>query len=97
MKRLRAFYKMVFVVSVLVMVLTVGRGFAAELQPMKVSYLPIIDLLQIYVAWEKGFFEGEGIKVEGQAVQSGSMTWETGVLLKLLNWSGWKERKNPMS
>ena len=74
MKRLRTFYKVVSVVSFLVAFLMVGRGYAAELQPMKVSYLPIIDLLQIYVAWEKGFFEGEGLKVEGQAVQGGAVS-----------------------
>ena len=74
MKSLRAFFKGVLVVGLLVALLGVGPGYAAELQPVKISYLPIIDLLQLYVAWEKGFFEGEGLKVEGQSVPGGAVS-----------------------
>jgi ABC-type nitrate/sulfonate/bicarbonate transport system substrate-binding protein len=41
-----------------------GSGLAKELLPMKVSYLPIMDCQQLYVAWEKGYFEEEGLMVE---------------------------------
>ncbi len=51
-----------------------GAGDAKELMPMKVSYIPIMDCQQLYVAWEKGYFDEEGLKVEGQTVQSGSMS-----------------------
>jgi NitT/TauT family transport system substrate-binding protein len=52
----------------------VSPSYSKELQPLKVSYLPIIDLLQIYVAWEKGFFEEEGLQVEGQKVPGGAVS-----------------------
>jgi NitT/TauT family transport system substrate-binding protein len=51
-----------------------GSVLAKELLPMKVSYLPIMDCQQLYVAWEKGYFEEEGLKVEGQVAQSGGVS-----------------------
>ena len=55
-------------------VFVTGSCLAKDLLPMKVSYLPIMDLQQLYVAWEKGFFEEEGLKVEGQAAQGGAVS-----------------------
>ncbi len=51
-----------------------GSGIAKELIPMKVSYIPIMDCQQLYVAWEKGYFEEEGLKVEGQITQGGAVS-----------------------
>ncbi len=51
-----------------------GSGLAKELIPMKISYLPIMDCQQLYVAWEKGYFGDEGLKVEGQVAQAGSVS-----------------------
>jgi len=65
---------LVVVFSVIVVLSMVGIGSAGELQPLKVSYLPIIDLLQFYVGMEKGFFEAEGLKVEGQTVPGGAVS-----------------------
>jgi len=62
------------VVGIMVALFMVGTGYAKDLQPLKVSYLPIIDLLQFYVGMEKGFFEAEGLKVEGQAVPGGAVS-----------------------
>jgi NitT/TauT family transport system substrate-binding protein len=64
----------VVVVSLILVSFMVGPGYAKELLPLKVSYLPIIDLLQFYVAMEKGFFEEEGLKVEGQRAQGGAVS-----------------------
>jgi NitT/TauT family transport system substrate-binding protein len=64
----------VVVVSLMVASFLVGPGYAKELIPLKVSYLPIIDLLQFYVALEKGFFEEEGLNVEGQKAQGGAVS-----------------------
>jgi NitT/TauT family transport system substrate-binding protein len=64
----------VVVVSLMLVSFMVGPGYAKELLPLKVSYLPIIDLLQFYVAMEKGFFEEEGLKVEGQRAQGGAVS-----------------------
>lgn len=61
-------------VSLMVVSFMVGPGHAKELLPLKVSYLPIIDLLQFYVAMEKGFFEEEGLSVEGQRAQGGAVS-----------------------
>jgi len=61
------------VVSLMFVFSMIGPGYAAELLPLKVSYLPIIDLLQFYVAMEKGFFEQEGLKVEGQKAMGGTV------------------------
>jgi NitT/TauT family transport system substrate-binding protein len=75
MERLRTIHKVFPVIVCLTVVsLMVSPGYTKELQPLKVSYLPIIDLLQLYVAWEKGFFEEEGLKVEGQAVPGGAVS-----------------------
>lgn len=75
MERLRTIHKVFPVVICLTVVsLMVSPGYAKELQTLKVSYLSIIDLLQLYVAWEKGFFEEEGLKVEGQAVPGGAVS-----------------------
>jgi NitT/TauT family transport system substrate-binding protein len=63
-----------FFVSLVVASFMAVPSYAKELQTLKVSYLPIIDLLQLYVGWEKGFFEEEGVKVEGQPVAGGAMT-----------------------
>ena len=65
---------LVFVISLTVAFFMIGSGYAAELLPMKVSYLPIMDSQQLYVALEKGFFEEEGLKVEGQMVPGGAMS-----------------------
>ncbi len=61
-------------ISFVMVFLLVGSAYAKDLQPLKVSYLPIIDLLQLYVGWEKGFFEEEGLKVEGQAASGGAVS-----------------------
>ncbi len=53
--------------------LSAGGALAKDLIPMKVAYLPIMDLEQLYVGWEKGFFEEEGLKVEGQVAQGGAV------------------------
>ena len=75
MKHSRAPRKVVMlVISLMVAFFMVGPGYAAELLPMKVSYLPIMDLQQFYVAMEKGFFEEEGLKVEGQVAQGGAVS-----------------------
>ena len=65
---------MVFVISLTVAFFTAGAGYAKELIPMKVSYIPIIDFLQFYVAGDKGYFEEEGLKVEGQKVPGGAVS-----------------------
>jgi NitT/TauT family transport system substrate-binding protein len=64
----------VLLISLTLALFMVGSGYAAELIPMKVSYLPIMDLQQLYVGWEKGFFEKEGLKVEGQVAQGGAVS-----------------------
>jgi NitT/TauT family transport system substrate-binding protein len=64
----------VVVVSLMLISFMVGPSYAKELLPLKVSYLPIIDLLQFYVAMEKGFFEEEGLKVEGQKAPGGAVS-----------------------
>ena len=75
MRHLRTIRKVVVVVvSLVVALFMVCPGYAAELLPMKVSYLPIMDLQQLYVALEKGFFEEEGLKVEAQVAQSGAVS-----------------------
>ncbi len=61
-------------VGIMVALFMVGIGYPKDLQPLKVSYLPIIDLLQFYVGMEKGFFEAEGLRVEGQAVPGGAVS-----------------------
>ncbi len=61
-------------ISFTLAVFMAGSCFAKDLLPMKVSYLPIMDLQQLYVAWDKGFFEQEGLKVEGQAAQGGAVS-----------------------
>jgi NitT/TauT family transport system substrate-binding protein len=61
-------------ISLMLALFMAGSGHAKELLPMKVSYLPIMDLQQLYVAWDKGFFEEEGIKVEGQVAQGGAVS-----------------------
>ena len=65
---------MVLGIGLILALFTAGSGYAKELLPMKVSYIPIMDCQQLYVAWEKGYLEEEGLKVEGQTVQSGSMS-----------------------
>jgi NitT/TauT family transport system substrate-binding protein len=65
---------MVLGISLLLALFAPGAGCAKELLPMKVSYIPIMDCQQLYIAWEKGYLEEEGLKVEGQTVQSGSMS-----------------------
>lgn len=75
MKRTKKFEKvLVFVFSLTVALFMAGSGNTAELIPMKVSYLPIMDLQQLYVGLEKGFFEEEGLKVEAQLAQSGAVS-----------------------
>jgi len=64
----------VVITSLMLASLMVGPVYAKDLQVLKVSYLPIIDLLQLYVGWEKGFFEEEGLKVEGQGVPGGAVS-----------------------
>src|SRR5271157_5165332 len=61
-------------ISLILALFTAGSVLAKELLPMKVSYLPIMDCQQLYVAWEKGYFEEEGLKVEGQAAQGGAVS-----------------------
>jgi NitT/TauT family transport system substrate-binding protein len=74
MKRTGNFSKvLVFIVSLTVASFMASPSYAKELMPLKVSYLPIIDLLQFYVGVEKGFFEQEGLKVEGQKAAGGSV------------------------
>ena len=75
MKHTKNFKKvLVFVISLTAALLMVSPGYAKELIPMKVSYLPIMDLQQLYVGLEKGFFEEEGLKVEGLAAQGGAVS-----------------------
>jgi len=75
MKHSKPMKKAFFVVtSLMVISLMVSPAYAKELQSFKVSYLPIIDLLQLYGGWEKGFFEEEGLKVEGQPVPGGAVS-----------------------
>lgn len=62
------------VIGLMVACFLAGPGYAKDLLPLKLSYLPIIDLLQFYVAVEKGIFEEEGLKVEGQKVMSGAVS-----------------------
>jgi NitT/TauT family transport system substrate-binding protein len=65
MKDTKNFKKILVSVISLTLALSVaGFGYAAELIPMKVSY----------VGWEKGFFEAEGLKVEGQVAQGGAVS-----------------------
>ena len=64
----------VVIISLILASLMVGPVCAKDLQNLKVSYLSIIDLLQLYVGWEKGFFDEEGLKVEGQAVPGGAVS-----------------------
>ena len=74
MERLRTFSKILLViVSFAVASFMASPGYTKDLQPFKVAYLPIIDLLQFYVALEKGFFEKEGLKVEGQKATGGAV------------------------
>ena len=73
MKSVGMMKKVSVVASLLAVFFMFSAGYAKELQPLKVSYLPIIDLLQLYVGWEKGFFEEEGLKVEGQATSGGAV------------------------
>jgi NitT/TauT family transport system substrate-binding protein len=51
-------------VALLVLVMSVGSGFAAELSKLKVGYLPTSGHLLYFVAKEKGFFQQEGLDVE---------------------------------
>ena len=75
MKRKKNFKKILaFVVSLTVAFFMVGPGYAKELLPMKVAYLPLMDLLQLYIGLEKGFFEEEGLKVEPQIAQGGAVS-----------------------
>jgi NitT/TauT family transport system substrate-binding protein len=75
MKHSRPIKKVFFVVvSLTVISFMAGSAYAKDLQTLKVSYLPIIHLLQLYVGWEKGFFEEEGLKVEGQGVPGGAVS-----------------------
>jgi NitT/TauT family transport system substrate-binding protein len=74
MKRTGHFSKvLVFIISLTVASFMASSGYAKDLQPFKVAYLPIIDLLQFYVGLEKGFFEREGLKVEGQKATGGAV------------------------
>ncbi len=61
-------------ISLILALFTAGSVLAEELLPMKVSYLPIMDCQQLYVAWKKGYFEEEGLKVEGQVAQGGAVS-----------------------
>lgn len=74
MRHSRSFSK-VFVVIISLMVVSAFSSpcYSKELQTLKIGYLPIIDLLQLYVGWEKGFFEEEGLKVEGQKAKGGAI------------------------
>jgi NitT/TauT family transport system substrate-binding protein len=75
MKRTGNFGKvLVFIIGLTIVSFMVGPSYAKELMPLKVSYLPIMDLLQFYVASEKGFFEEEGLKVEGQKATGGAVS-----------------------
>jgi NitT/TauT family transport system substrate-binding protein len=65
---------LVAVTCLIAVMFMTAPGYAKELLPMKVSYLPIMDLQQLYVALEKGFFEEEGLKVEGQVAQGGAVS-----------------------
>ena len=61
-------------IGLILTLFTAGSVVANELIPMKVSYLPIMDCQQLYTAWEKGYFEEEGLKVEGQLAQGGAVS-----------------------
>ncbi len=50
--------------ALLVLAMSVGSGFAAELSKLKVGYLPTSGHLLYFVAKEKGFFQQEGLDVE---------------------------------
>lgn len=74
MKDSRNFFKVfAFFISFMVVLSFSSPCYSKELQTLKVGYLPIMDLLQLYVGWEKGFFEEEGLKVEGQKAKGGSV------------------------
>lgn len=61
-------------IGLILTLFTAGSAIAKELIPMKVSYIPIMDCQQLYTAWEKGYFEEEGLKVEGQIAQGGAVS-----------------------
>src|SRR4030042_4546996 len=74
MKRLRTLgIVLVVVVSFTVASFMISPSYGKDLQPFKIAYIPIIDLLQLYVGWEKGFVEEEGLKVEGQKAAGGAV------------------------
>jgi NitT/TauT family transport system substrate-binding protein len=50
--------------TLLLLVMSVGNGFSAELSKLKVGYLPTSGHLLYFVAKEKGFFQQEGLDVE---------------------------------
>lgn len=50
--------------ALLVLVMSAGSSFAAELSKLKVGYLPTSGHLLYFVAKEKGFFQQEGLDVE---------------------------------
>ena len=88
MKRSRSIRKaFIVVISITIISFMAGSAYAIDLQPVKVSYLPIVDLLQLYVGLEKGFFEAEGLKVEGQPVPGGAVS-QTLVESGAVDW-GW--------
>lgn len=62
------------VMGLIIATFMTAPGYAKDLLPMKISYLPIMDLQQLYVALEKGFFEEEGLKVESQVAQGGAVS-----------------------
>ena len=50
--------------ALVMLVIGVGNGFAADLKKLKVGYLPTSGHLLYFVAKEKGFFQQEGLDVE---------------------------------
>jgi NitT/TauT family transport system substrate-binding protein len=75
MKNTRIFKKvLIFVISLTVALFIINPGHTKDLLPLKVSYLPIMDLQQLYVGMEKGIFEEEGLKLEAQVAQSGAVS-----------------------
>lgn len=77
MNRQRSSWSIVFLVILPLMVQAcAGAGQpdpAADLGTVKIGYLPLLGYAPFYIGYEKGLFEEEGLKVELQVFNSGSI------------------------